>query len=124
MRFAFGSDLNSFDLPIARDMRIGGIRVGPQQLQQSRHCARSGRDRARGVLLADPLGQGDAGGRRQRRSRAAQGHRSRRLANLATFIGMGLAGIGGALLAIDTSVDPSTGSRLILLIFAAASSAA
>jgi branched-subunit amino acid ABC-type transport system permease component len=41
-----------------------------------------------------------------------------RLANLATFIGMGLAGVGGALLAIDTSVDPSTGSRLILLIFA------
>ncbi|WP_425532819.1 ABC transporter permease subunit, partial [Stenotrophomonas maltophilia] len=42
-----------------------------------------------------------------------------RLSNLATFIGMGLAGIGGSLLAIDTSVDPSTGSRLILVIFAA-----
>ena len=28
-----------------------------------------------------------------------------------------VAGVGGALLAIDTSVDPSTGSRLILLIF-------
>jgi len=41
-----------------------------------------------------------------------------RLANLASFIGMGLAVIGGALLAIDTSVDPSTGPRTILLIFA------
>ena len=32
---------------------------------------------------------------------------------------MGLAGVGGALLAIDTSVDPSTGSRLLLVVFAA-----
>ena len=30
----------------------------------------------------------------------------RRLSNLATFLGMGLAGVGGSLLAIDTSVDP------------------
>src|SRR5438034_1233743 len=31
-RFYFGSGLNSFDMPIARDMKIGSIRIGLQQL--------------------------------------------------------------------------------------------
>ena len=31
-RFSFGSGLNSFDMPIARDMKFGSIRVGLQQL--------------------------------------------------------------------------------------------
>ena len=41
----------------------------------------------------------------------------RRLVN---FVGMGLAGVGGMLLGLDTSIDPLTGFRVILSVFAAA----
>ncbi|HEU5093829.1 MAG TPA: branched-chain amino acid ABC transporter permease, partial [Reyranella sp.] len=33
VRLGFGNDLRGFDRPIARDMRIGDIRVSPQQLE-------------------------------------------------------------------------------------------
>ncbi|MGH7056796.1 MAG: branched-chain amino acid ABC transporter permease, partial [Acetobacteraceae bacterium] len=38
----------------------------------------------------------------------------------ANLIGLGLTGIGGMLVALDTSLDPLTGSRVLLSIFAAA----
>jgi branched-chain amino acid transport system permease protein/neutral amino acid transport system permease protein len=36
------------------------------------------------------------------------------------FIGMGLAGLGGMLIGLDTTIDPLTGFRAILTVFAAA----
>ena len=36
------------------------------------------------------------------------------------FIGMGLAGLGGMLIGLDTTIDPLTGFRSMLSIFAAA----
>src|ERR1700751_4611394 len=33
VRFAFGNDLRGYDLPIARDIRIFDLRIGPQQAQ-------------------------------------------------------------------------------------------
>ena len=42
-----------------------------------------------------------------------------KVALLATFAGMGLAGAGGMLLALETSVDPLVGSRILLMVFAA-----
>src|SRR5207237_8338143 len=43
-----------------------------------------------------------------------------RVARLTTFVAMGLAGVGGMLLGLDTSIDPLTGFRVILSVFAAA----
>jgi len=43
-----------------------------------------------------------------------------RVARLVNFAGMGLAGIGGMLVGLDTSIDPLTGFRVILSVFAAA----
>ena len=43
-----------------------------------------------------------------------------RMARLAVGIGMGLAGIGGMLVGLDTSIDPLVGFRTILSVFAAA----
>ncbi|HUG37502.1 MAG TPA: hypothetical protein VML54_11160 [Candidatus Limnocylindrales bacterium] len=43
-----------------------------------------------------------------------------RVARLVNFGGMGLAGVGGMLLGLDTSIDPLTGFRVILSVFAAA----
>jgi branched-chain amino acid transport system permease protein len=116
-RFSFGSGLNSFDMPIARDMKVGGIRIGLQQLHNLEIAI------GLAVLLAlffslTKLGKAMRAVADNVDLARLKGIEPVRLANLATFIGMGLAGVGGALLAIDTSVDPSTGSRLILLIFA------
>ena len=43
-----------------------------------------------------------------------------RMARLAVGIGMGLAGVGGMLVGLDTSIDPLVGFRAILSVFAAA----
>ena len=40
VRFIFGNDMRGYDLPIARDMRFGELRIGPQQLAEPR-CSRS-----------------------------------------------------------------------------------
>jgi branched-chain amino acid transport system permease protein len=118
LRFGFGSDLYSYDIPIARDVRFEDIRVGPQQISNLGIA----------LVIAIALAAFFSATRWGKAMRAVadnadlarlKGIDPRRLANLATFIGMGLAGIGGALLAIDTSVDPSTGSRLLLIVFAA-----
>lgn len=118
LRFTFGSDLNSFDLPIERNYRLLGLSIGPQQL----------RNLATALVIAVALAAFFSLTRWGKAMRAVadnsdlarlKGIDPRKLSNLATFLGMGLAGIGGSLLAIDTSVDPSTGSRLILVIFAA-----
>jgi branched-chain amino acid transport system permease protein len=118
LRFGFGSDLLSYDLPIARDVRFGGIRVGPQQINNLGIA----------LVIAVALAAFFSATRWGKAMRAVadnpdlarlKGIDPQRLSTLATFIGMGLAGIGGALLAIDTSVDPSTGSRLLLIVFAA-----
>ena len=118
LRFLFGNDLNSFDLPIERNLQVWGLSVGPQQL----------RNLVTALVIAVALAAFFSLTRWGKAMRAVadntdlarlKGIEPRNLSNLATFIGMGLAGIGGSLLAIDTSVDPSTGSRLILIIFAA-----
>ncbi len=118
LRFGFGSDLVSYDLPIARDVRFGDLRIGPQQMSNL----------AIALVIAFALAAFFSATRWGKAMRAVadnpdlarlKGIDPKRLSNLATFIGMGLAGIGGSLLAIDTSVDPSTGSRLLLVVFAA-----
>lgn len=40
--------------------------------------------------------------------------------HLANFLGTGLAGLGGMLIALDTNIDPQVGFRMSLPIFAAA----
>ncbi|MEZ2410740.1 branched-chain amino acid ABC transporter permease [Bosea sp. RCC_152_1] len=118
LRFIFGSNLNSFDLPIERNFQVWGLSVGPQQL----------RNLVTALVIAIALAAFFSLTRWGKAMRAVadntelarlKGIDPKRLSNLATFLGMGLAGIGGSLLAMDTSLDPSTGSRLILVIFAA-----
>jgi len=118
LRFIFGNSLNNFDMPIVRNFRLQGLSVGPQQI----------RNLVTALVITVALAAFFSLTRWGKAMRAVsdnpdlarlKGIDPRRLSNLATFLGMGLAGVGGSLLAIDTSVDPSTGSRLILIIFAA-----
>jgi branched-chain amino acid transport system permease protein len=119
VRFAFGNELRGYDLPIARDWRVGALRIGPQQVENLAIAAlavaglfgflgftRTGK--AMRAVADNPMLAGiksiDA---------AAVGR-------LASFVGMGLAGLGGMLIGLDTTIDPLTGFRTVLSVFAAA----
>ena len=119
LRFMFGNDLQGFNLPIHPDMRIGGIRVGAQQLQNLAFAvlvmalvfaflrfSRFGRA-MRAVADNADLAQ-------------LKGIDPKTISTCAIALGAALAGVGGVLLGMDTSVDPLTGYRVLLSVFAAA----
>ena len=119
IRFAFANELRGYDLPISRDWLIGGVRIGPQQLQnlgisivvmamvfaflRFTRIGTAMRAVADNPMLAD-----------------IKGIDANTVARIVSFGGMGLAGLGGMLIGLDTSIDPLTGFRAMLSIFAAA----
>lgn len=123
VRFCFGNDLRGYDLPVHRDWRFDlgftFVRVGPQQVENAAISiavmaalftflafTRTGK-MMRAVADNAPLA-------------AIKGVNAETVARLANFLGMGLAGVGGMLLGLDTSIDPLTGFRAMLSVFAAA----
>ena len=119
IRMAFGSSLRDYDLPIQRDWRYMGLRVGPQQLQDLAISAAA-------VLLLFSFLSFTRLGRAMRAVAdnpvlaSLRGIDTERIGHLVNFAAMGMAGLGGMLLGLDTSIDPLTGFRAILAIFAAA----
>jgi branched-chain amino acid transport system permease protein len=119
IRFIFGNDLRGYDLPIQRDWRILDIRIGPQQVENFivavvamaavflflafTRTGKAMRAVADNPMLAD-----------------IKGINADRVGRLASFVGMGLAGVGGMLIGLDASIDPLTGFRAVLSVFAAA----
>ena len=123
IRFIFGNDLRGYDLPVYRDWRFdlgfAFVRIGPQQVENA----------GISVLVMGALFLFLAFTRTGKMMRAVadnaplaaiKGVNAETVARLANFIGMGLAGIGGMLLGLDTSIDPLTGFRAMLSVFAAA----
>lgn len=119
LRFGFGNDLRGFDLPLLRDWRFGAFRVGPQQVQNF----------ALALLCMALLWAFLRYSRTGRAMRAVADNRDLallrgvdppRVAAVTMVVGAGLAGMGGMLIGLDTSVDPLVGTRLVLPIFAAA----
>jgi branched-chain amino acid transport system permease protein len=119
VRFIFGNDLRGYDLPIRRDWRVLDIRIGPQQVENF----------AVAVLAMAAVFLFLAFTRTGKAMRAVadnpmladiKGIDADRVGRLASFVGMGLAGIGGMLVGLDTSIDPLTGFRAVLSVFAAA----
>ena len=119
VRFVFGNDLRGYDLPIRRDWRLGDLRVGPQQVQNFAMAVvamtavfvflaftRTGK--AMRAVADNPMLAG------------IKGIDADMVARLTNFVAMGLAGVGGILVGLDTSIDPLTGFRVILSVFAAA----
>ncbi len=119
LRFSFGNDLKAFDLPLMRDWRFWGLRVGPQQLQTA------------GIAVALMAGV-FAFLRFTRYGKAMRAVADNpdlarlfrmepgRIAMATVVLGTGLTGVGGALLGLDSAIDPMSGSRLLLPVFAAA----
>jgi len=119
VRFIFGNELRGYDLPIMRDWRFWGIRIGPQQLENL----------AVAVLVMTALFLFLTFTRVGKAMRAVadnptladiKGINAATVARLVNFVGMGLAGLGGMLIGLDTTIDPLIGFRTILSIFAAA----
>jgi branched-chain amino acid transport system permease protein/neutral amino acid transport system permease protein len=119
IRFGFGNELRGYDLPIMRDWRFGDIRVGPQQLQNLAiavvamavlfcFLAFTRTGKAMRAVADNPM------------LAAIKGINADAVSRLVNFVGMGLAGLGGMLIGLDTTIDPLTGFRAILNVFAAA----
>jgi branched-chain amino acid transport system permease protein len=119
VRFIWGNELRGFELPILRDWTVGTLRIGPQQVENF----------AIAVVVMAALFLFLLFTRTGKAMRAVadnpaladiKGIDPNAVARLVNFIGMGLAGVGGMLLALETTIDPLTGFRALLAIFAAA----
>jgi branched-chain amino acid transport system permease protein len=119
IRFFFGGSPRDYAIPLRRDWTIGFLHVGPQQVENAviamvamtilfvflmlTTTGKAMRAVADNPMLAD-----------------SKGIDPDRMARLAIGVGMGLAGVGGMLVGLDTSIDPLVGFRTILSVFAAA----
>ena len=119
MRFGFGNELRGYDLPIRRDWCFGGMRIGPQQVENL----------AIAVVVMAALFAFLSFTRTGKAMRAVadnpmlasiKGINAACVARLVSFVAMGLAGLGGMLIGLDTTIDPLIGFRAMLSIFAAA----
>jgi branched-chain amino acid transport system permease protein len=119
LRMIFGNDLREYDLPISRDWRYGGLHFGPQQLKNM----------AIAVVVMAVVFAFLSFTRAGKAMRAVadnpslariKGVDAVRVARIVSFVGMGLAGVGGMLIGLDTTIDPLTGFRVMLSVFAAA----
>jgi branched-chain amino acid transport system permease protein len=119
VRFGFGNELRGYNLPIERDWRFWSIRVGPQQLKNLAiamaamsvlfcFLAFTRTGKAMRAVADNPL------------LASIKGINADVVGRLVNFVGMGLAGLGGMLIGLDTTIDPLTGFRAILSVFAAA----
>jgi branched-chain amino acid transport system permease protein len=119
IRLGFGNNLRDYDLPIQRDWRFAGLRVGPQQLEDLAISTAAVLGLF-GFLSFTRLGKAMRAVADNPVLAALRGIDTRRIGHLVNFAAMGMAGLGGMLLGLDTSIDPLTGFRAILAIFAAA----
>src|SRR5436305_12246937 len=119
IRFFFGGSPRDYAIPLRRDWTFGFLHIGPQQVENAiiaviamiilfvfltvTLTGKAMRAVADNPMLAD-----------------SKGIDPDRMARLASGIGMGLAGVGGMVVGLDTSIDPLVGFRAILSVFAAA----
>lgn len=119
LRFSFGNDLRGYDLPLLRDWFFGDYRVGPQQVQNFA-LALAAMALLWAFLRFSRTGRAMRAVADNRDLALLRGVDPVRVAAVTVAVGAGLAGMGGMLIGLDTSVDPLVGNRLVLSIFAAA----
>ncbi|CAH1661359.1 MULTISPECIES: branched-chain amino acid ABC transporter permease [unclassified Chelatococcus] len=119
VRFIFGNDLQAFDLPLARDIVFGPIRVGPQQLNNL-VLALVIMAAVWAFLSLTSLGRSMRAVADNPDLARLKGVNPRFIALVTVAIGSGLCGIGGTLIGLDTAIDPLVGGRVLLSVFAAA----
>ncbi len=119
VRFFFGSDIRSYDIPIARDFSVGPFRFGPQILEALLIAAATMTVLFLFLTLT-PLGKAMRAVGDNPVLADIKGIDPERMGRFATFVAMGLCGVGGMLLGLETSIDPELGFHVLLSVFAAA----
>jgi branched-chain amino acid transport system permease protein len=119
VRFIFGNSMRGYKLPLQRDWVIGGLRIGPQQVENLvialivmgllfGYLALTRSGKAMRAVADNPM------------LASIKGIDTDMVARTVSFVAMGLAGIGGMLIGLDTTIDPLVGFKTILAVFAAA----
>jgi len=120
VRFIFANQMRGYNLPLQRDWVLAsGLRVGPQQVENLLIAiiimallfaflmfTRTGK--AMRAVADNPT------------LAAIKGIDPDMVARIVSFVAMGLAGVGGMLIGLDTTIDPLVGFKTILSVFAAA----
>ena len=119
VRFVFGNDLRGYDLPIRRDWQAAGLRIAPQQVHNF-VIAVVAMAAVFLFLAFTRTGKAMRAVADNQMLASVKGIDADRVARHTNFVAMGLAGVGGVLVGLDTSIDPLTGFRVILSVFAAA----
>ena len=119
VRFIFGNQLRGYDLPIQRDWNISGIRISPQQIENF-VVAVIVMAALFAFLTFTRVGKSMWAVADNPMLAAIKGINANIVARLVSFVAMGLAGLGGMLIGLDTTIDPLIGFKTILQIFAAA----
>ncbi len=119
VRFAFGNAMRGYDLPLRRDWVIGGLRVSPQQAENL-VIAIVVMGMLFAFLMLTRTGKAMRAVADNPMLAAIKGINADMVARLVSFMAMGLAGLGGMLIGLDTTIDPLVGFKTILSIFAAA----
>ena len=119
IRFTFGNNVYGLDIPVYRDWIFGPIHVAPQQFYNFVIAAVA--MVALFCLLAfTSVGKAMRAVADNPDLANIKGINPEQIARLTVFIGMGLAGVGGVLIALDAAIEPTIGFRVILSVFAAA----
>src|SRR5262249_20373255 len=119
VRFIFANQMRGYNLPLRRDWVFDGLRVGPQQVENLAVAAVV-------VLALSAFLMTTRAGKAMRAVAdnpslaSIKGIDVDMVARIVSFVAMGLAGIGGMLVGLDTTVDPLVGFKTILSVFAAA----
>lgn len=119
LRFSFGNNVYGLDIPVYRDWIFGPIRVAPQQFYNF-VIAVVAMTALFGLLAFTSIGKAMRAVADNPDLANIKGINPEQIARLAVFIGMGLAGVGGVLIALDAAIEPTIGFRVILSVFAAA----
>ena len=119
VRFFWGNDFRSYDVPVTRAASVAGLRVGRDQLLIL-GVAVVMMALAQTFLLRTRLGIAMRATADNPLLAAVKGVPTGRVIAAATLGGGALAGGAGVFLGLDASVDPLMGAGLIISVFAAA----
>jgi branched-chain amino acid transport system permease protein len=119
LQFIFGGAPRNYAIALQRDWIIAGVQVGPQQVEGA-VLAVVAMVFLFAFLAATTTGKAMRAVADNPALADSKGIDPDRMARLAVGLGMGLSGIGGMLVGLDTSIDPLLGFRAILTVFAAA----
>jgi branched-chain amino acid transport system permease protein len=118
VRFTWGNDFRSYDVPVTRGMSVAGLLVGRDQLVILA-VATALMALAQTFLRRTRLGIAMRATADNPLLAAVKGVPTERVIALATLGGGALAGGAGVFLGLDASIDPLMGGGLIISVFAA-----